>query len=129
MNRNEEGEEFGHRLTRWLKSNGWARAFVGPHVRSGYPKETYLRRNVINPIRRSGRKEREKMNKRAVGCLVLVAVVLITLPLGVWFLCQSSVIENAGNVTAVIPTIFSTVNVYKPNVSRDFGCQEDHILP
>ena len=56
MNRNEEGEEFGRRLIRWLKRMG--RAFVGPHVRSGYPEETYLRRNVINPIRRSSGKER-----------------------------------------------------------------------
>ena len=102
---------------------------VGPHVRSGYPKEAYLRRNVINPIRRSGRKEREKMNKRAVGGLVLVAVVLIALPLGAWYACQSPVIEKPGNVTTVIPTILPTVNVYKPNVSRDFGCQKDHILP
>ena len=93
---------------------------VGPHVRSGYPKEAYLRRNVINPIRRSGRKEREKMNKRAVGGLVLVAVVLIALPLGAWYACQSPVIEKPGNVTTVIPTILPTVNVYKPNVSRDF---------
>ena len=99
------------------------------NVRSGYPEETYSRQNVINPIRRNGRKEREKMNKRAVGGLVLVAVVLIALPLGAWYACQSSVIEKPGNVTGVIPTILPTVNVYKPNVSRDFGCQKDHILP
>ena len=81
MNRNEEGEEFGRRLIRWLKRMG--RAFVGPHVRSGYPEETYLRRNVINSIRMNGMKGREKINKRAVGGLVLVTVALITLPLGV----------------------------------------------
>ena len=72
------------------------------------------------------------MDKRVVAGVVISNLICTVLSL-IWvFIYLSTDVQNVPTTTAITPTVNSiipTVNVFKPYVSQEFECKNDHILP